>query len=140
MAKRFETGDLAAWIEVRFDPASGPGGQNVNKVSTRAALLFDFRRCTLLADAERKRVAARYAARLTRDGRLRVVSQRERSQVANRVAAEGRLLELLVEALRVPRKRRATQPTRGAQRRRLEAKKRRGRTKQQRATPWNSCE
>lgn len=138
MSRRFEISDLAAWIEARFDPASGPGGQNVNKVSTRATLLFDFRRCPRLSVAERERVAQRCATRLARDGRLRVVSQRERSQAANRALAEARLLELLVQAVHVPKQRHSTLPTLGSQRRRLEAKKRRGQAKQRRATAWPS--
>jgi ribosome-associated protein len=133
MSRRFETTDLAAWIEARFDPASGPGGQNVNKVSTRATLLFDFRACPLLTTAERERVAQRCATRLARDGRLRVVSQQDRSQAANRALAEARLLELLESAVHVPKARHATRPTLGSRRRRLEAKKRRGEVKQRRA-------
>jgi ribosome-associated protein len=138
--RRFEIADLAAWIEVRFGPASGPGGQNVNKVSTRAMVIFDFRRCALLNDAERERIAQRYAARLTRDGCLRVMAQRARTQAANRAQAEGRLLELLAEGLYVPPQRRPTRPTRGARRRRIDAKKRRGTAKQQRRAPVSGDE
>ena len=133
MSRQLALGELAAWIEARFDPASGPGGQNVNKVSTRATLLFDFRACPLLTAAQRERVAQQYATRLARDGRLRVVAQQDRSQSANRALAEARLLALLAEATHVPKARRATQPTWGSQRRRLEAKKRRGELKRKRA-------
>jgi ribosome-associated protein len=133
--RRFEIADLAAWIEVRFGPASGPGGQNVNKVSTRAALVFDFRHCALLNAAERERLAQRYATRLTRDGCLRVMAQRSRTQTANRAQAEERLLELLADGLYVPTQRRPTRPTSGARRRRIDAKKRRGTAKQQRRAP-----
>ena len=98
-------------------------------------LLFDFSHCALLTDTERGRIARRLAARLTRDGRLRVKAQRGRTQAANRAQAEGRLLELLAEALYVPKPRRPTRPTGAAHRRRLEAKKRRGDVKQQRRTP-----
>ncbi len=124
--RRFEIAELAAWIEVRFGPASGPGGQNVNKVNTRAVLAFDFNACALLSDDERARIARRCATRLTRDGRLRVASQRERTQVANRALAQARLLELLAEALHVPKARRRTRPTVASRRRRVDAKKRRG--------------
>ncbi len=132
-SRTFDFGELAPWCEVRFDPARGPGGQHVNKVSTRATVIFDWRACPLLSDAQRERVAARCASRLTRDGRLRVVSQRARTQTANRALAEARLLELLAAALHVPRQRRATRPTAGSQRRRLEGKRLRGETKRQRA-------
>ncbi|MEW6251844.1 MAG: aminoacyl-tRNA hydrolase, partial [Planctomycetota bacterium] len=67
--RRFEAAGLAPWIEVRFDPARGPGGQNVNKVSTRATLLFDFRQVAGLSNEERDRIAVRLSARLSRDGR-----------------------------------------------------------------------
>lgn len=127
--RSFDFADLAPWCEVRFDPARGPGGQNVNKLSTRATVLLDFGNCTLLSDADRERIITRCASRLTRDGRLRVVSQRERTQAANRALAEARLLELLAAALYVPRTRRPTRPTASSQRRRLQAKRLRGRTK-----------
>jgi ribosome-associated protein len=132
---RFTIDDLAPWIEARFDPARGPGGQNVNKVSTRATLIFDFRTCARLSPAERERIADRCATRLTRDGRLRVVSQQHRTQAANRQLAETRLLTLLAAALHVPKARRPTQPTSLSRRRRLELKRRRGQLKCVRRSP-----
>ena len=124
--------ELLPWIEVRFDRASGPGGQNVNKVATRAALLFDFRGCPLLGESAPGRIAECYATRLTQDGRLRVVAQRERTQGANRAIAERRLLELLESALHTPTPRRPTRPTRSSQRYRVADKRRRGDIKRQR--------
>lgn len=129
--------ELREWIDVRFDRAGGPGGQHVNKTSTRVTVLFDFHACPLLSDSERTRLRRRCANRLTRDGRLRVVAGDERSQAANRAAAEHRLLRILSQALHVPRKRRATQPTAASRRRRLEAKKRRGQLKRSRQTRPN---
>ena len=130
--RQIDIADLRRWIEARFDAASGPGGQNVNKVSTRATLLFDFQDCPLFSDAERDRIARRCASRLAADGRLRVVAQQQRTQVGNRALAESRLVELLVEALRRPKTRRPTRPTAGSKRRRLAEKKRRGEIKKNR--------
>ncbi len=134
-ARRFELADLAPWVELRFDPARGPGGQNVNKLSTRATLLFDFTSCPTLTPRERLLIGQRCHTRLARDGRLRIVAQRERTQARNVAAAEGRLLELLQQATHVAPPRRATRPTVGAQRRRLQAKRTRGLTKQRRRPP-----
>lgn len=124
--------ELKEWIDVRFDRASGPGGQHVNKTSTRVSVLFDFQNCPLLSDLERTRLTRRCENRLTRDGRLRVVAGTERSQSANRAAAEHRLLRILSQALHVPPKRRATRPSAASRRRRLNAKKRRGEIKRSR--------
>lgn len=128
----FTLGELEPWIEARFDPASGPGGQHVNKASTRATLLFDFQACPRLSPAQRARIAQHCATRLSADGRLRVVAQQSRTQSDNRRLAGERLLELLAAALHVPRPRRPTTPTAGARRRRLEAKHQRARTKERR--------
>lgn len=132
MTSSFTIADLSPWIEVRYDAASGPGGQHVNKVATRATLLFDFTACDRLSPVQRERIRQRYATRLARDGRLRVVAQRHRSQAGNRAAAEARLLELLAVALHVPKTRRPTRPTAGARGRRLAEKRRRSETKSRR--------
>lgn len=123
---------LRAWMTVTFERSGGPGGQNVNKLSTRATLLFDFERCALLDDAQRARIRARLGRRLSADGRLRVVSQASRRQEANRGSAERRLIELLGQALHVPRPRRATRPTAGSRRRRARDKQHRSALKQSR--------
>lgn len=136
--RSLQNADLTPWLEVRFDPARGPGGQHVNKVSTRATLCFDFRACPLLSEAQRARIAQSCAARLTRDGRLRVVAQQQRTQSANRALAETRLRELLAQALHVPAQRLPTRPSRSAQQRRVSAKKRRGETKRQRRLPGHA--
>lgn len=130
--RRLNIGELTPWLEWRFDPAGGPGGQHVNKVSTRATLLFDFQNCPLFTAEQRDRIARRCASRRTRDGRLRVVAQQWRSQSANRAVAEERLVALLADALRVRPPRRPTRPTAGSQRKRLQAKKRRGDVKRDR--------
>ena len=139
-AHRLEISDLAAWIELRFDPARGPGGQHVNKVSTRATLLLDFQHCQLFSPVERGRIDERLASRLARDGRLRIVAQRGRSQAQNSAVAGERLLELLDRALHVPTPRRPSRPSAGAQRRRVQTKLRRGKIKQGRRRPTASEE
>ncbi len=120
---------------MRFSRSPGPGGQNVNKVSTQVTLLFDVEACAVLTDAQKTLVRAQLATRMARDGRIRVVSRRERTQVRNRSAAEARLLELLTGALTVRRARRPTRPTAGSKRRRLEAKRQRSDVKRQRRSP-----
>lgn len=129
-ADRLKTADLQPWVELRFARSGGPGGQNVNKVSTRVTLLLDFQSCPLLTPAQKRRISQRFSSRISRDGRLRVVSQKARTQAANRVLAGQRLLELLGQALRAPKPRRPTQPTPAARQRRLDQKRRRGELKQ----------
>lgn len=131
---RFDIERLSPWIEVRFSRSPGPGGQNVNKVNTRATLLFDFASCAKLTDAEKTRIRRRLRTRLSRDGRLRVVSHRERTQRRNRAAAETRLIELLTEMTRRRKVRRATRPTAASRQRRLDAKRRQGELKRRRWT------
>ena len=112
-------------LEVSFVRASGPGGQNVNKLSTAAQLRLDTRRISLPADA-RARLAKLAGQRLTKDGVIVIHAQRFRTQERNRTDAVDRLVELLREAMTPPVPRRPTKPTFGSKQRRLEGKKRRG--------------
>jgi ribosome-associated protein len=124
--------DLSPWTEQRFARSSGPGGQHVNKLSTRVELLFDYLICPLVPHHLKDLVTSRLANRLSRDGRLRVVVQEDRSQSANREKAESRLRELLARATHLQAPRTATRPTAGSKRRRLKAKRERGEVKRQR--------
>jgi ribosome-associated protein len=133
--RHFAADELAPWIEVRYDRTQGPGGQNVNKVSTRATLLFDFEACDLLSETQKDRLRRVLATRRARDGRLRIVAQAARTQARNRSAAVERLIELLAAALYVPRSRKPTRPTAGSRERRLEGKRRRGQMKNLRQRP-----
>jgi ribosome-associated protein len=119
----------AAELVERFSRSPGPGGQSVNTSDTRVQLEYDVRASAALTSGQRRRALRSLAGRLT-DGRIVVVAAEHRSQHRNRVAARERLAGLLREALAPPPPpRRATRPTRGAERRRLEAKKQRGQVK-----------
>ena len=113
----------------RFSRSPGPGGQSVNTTDSRVELVFDVTASTALTDAQRRRALAQLADRLV-DGTVVVTASEHRSQHRNRVAARDRLAELLRTALAPPPPpRRPTRPTKGSQRRRLEAKRQRGETK-----------
>jgi ribosome-associated protein len=113
--------------------SGGPGGQNVNKVNTRITLFFDVAECEVLSDIQKKRVLARLSTRADKNGIIRVVSQKFRTQKANRRAAVERLQELLKGALKTKPVRKKTKVPERARLRRLEEKKRRSMLKKQRA-------
>ncbi len=113
--------------------SAGPGGQNVNKVNTRITLLFDVANCESFSDVQKRRILSRLATRADKNGLVRVVSQRFRTQKANRRAAVERLQQLLAEALKTRPVRKKTRVPYAVKQRRLEEKRRRSLLKRQRA-------
>jgi ribosome-associated protein len=116
-------------LELRFSRSSGPGGQHANTAETRVEAILDVEASSALTDMQKRRVVAKAGPT------LRAVAQDERSQLRNRELAVERLAEQLREALKVPRRRVATKPTKASRERRLESKKRRATTKQLRRRP-----
>jgi len=115
--------------------SGGPGGQHVNKVSTRVTLRFDVAGSPSLSAGQRERILRRLATRIGKDGVLRVVCGRRRSQAANRREATERFAELLRRALQPEKRRVATGVPAGERRRRVDDKRRRGRVKRKRSRP-----
>ncbi|MBW2600888.1 MAG: aminoacyl-tRNA hydrolase [Deltaproteobacteria bacterium] len=113
--------------------SSGPGGQNVNKVNTRVTLWFDVANSPSLSAWEKKRIRARLSMRVNKKGVLRVVSQKHRTQAANRETAMERFVELLRDALKKDKARRRMKVPKVVDVRRLKNKKRRGLIKRQRS-------
>lgn len=125
-------GSDLAWTATR---ASGPGGQNVNKVASRVELRFDLPGTQALDAATKDRLRALAKGHLDADGLVLVRSERTRDRLQNLRDARDKLRELIVRALKIPKRRRPTKPTRGSQRRRLDEKRVHGGKKRTRRAP-----
>ena len=122
-------------LDVRVSRSSGAGGQHVNKTSSRVEIFWNIPASRALTDEQRARLLDKLSSRLTTEGSIRVVASDMRSQSRNRDLAEDRLAELVRRSLLVPRKRKATKPTRAAKEARLETKKRHSNKKRERRDP-----
>jgi ribosome-associated protein len=121
-----------AELDVKVSRSSGAGGQHVNKTSSRVEIFWNVAGSRALTEEQRARLTAKLASRLTTEGSIRVVASDMRSQSRNRELAEERLADLVRRALVIPKKRRATKPTRAAKEARLDSKKRHSTKKRER--------
>ena len=122
-------------IDFQVSKSGGPGGQKVNKTSSRITLVFDLAHSPSIPPEDRAWLLGKLGTRLSTEGVLRIDVSSERSQGANRRLSIERFEELLKKALVRPKKRRPTKPSRGSKERRLDAKKRRSQTKRDRRRP-----
>ncbi|MCP4172804.1 MAG: aminoacyl-tRNA hydrolase [Fuerstiella sp.] len=122
-------------FEFSFARSGGPGGQNVNKVSSKAVLRWDVTRSQALPPGVRQRFLAKYQNRVTRDGMLVLHSQRYRDQGRNVADCRERLREMILQVAKPPVQRRPTRPTRGSQQRRIQNKKQNSDKKRMRRRP-----
>jgi ribosome-associated protein len=119
-------------LDFQFVRSSGPGGQNVNKVSTKAVLRWNPTSSPALPEPVRARFLAKYVSRLLADGSIQIARDESRSQLRNRTACLDELAAMIRAVLVAPKRRKATRPTRGSTERRLAEKKRRSDTKRAR--------
>ena len=122
-------------LNYRTSRSSGPGGQNVNKVSSRVELMFDINNSSALSEIEKTRIFEKLANRINSEGVLLLSSEETRSQLKNKQLVISRFVELLEEALKPEKKRRKTKPTAASRKKRLEAKKKLSNKKDLRKPP-----
>ena len=120
-------------LDVRVSRSSGAGGQHVNKTSSRVEIFWNIDKSRAVTEEQRSRLREKLTSRITGDGSVRVVASDTRSQTRNRELAEQRLADLVARALIVPRKRKATRPSKAAKEARLDAKRRQSSKKRERS-------
>ena len=124
--------DLSAEFQFLTSRSSGPGGQNVNKVNSKVELRFDIQNSSLLTDDQKNILLVKLATKITSEGILSVVSQRDRSQLSNKEDAIEKLYLLIAKALKPVKPRKNTRPTKGSVERRLTTKRIKAEIKQNR--------
>jgi ribosome-associated protein len=128
MAQRIDVPDDS--LIFKYSRSSGPGGQNVNKVSTKVTLFFDLAGCSTFSDVQKHQILKGLKGRIDKDGVIKVISQKHRTQNANRVAAVEKLKQLLAESLKEKPIRRKTAVPQWAKQKRLQTKRKRSVKKQ----------
>lgn len=123
-------------LEMSYARSSGPGGQNVNKVNSKAILNWNVRTSTALPTDVHLRFLATYKARITNEGSIVIMSDRFRDKHQNTADCRDKLTAMVLKVATPPKKRRPTKPTKGSKERRIEGKKLRTATKQARRTDW----
>lgn len=134
--KKIDTDSLLPFVHFQTSRSGGAGGQHVNKVETKVTLLFDIDSATVFSEVEKARLRKRLSNRLQADGLVQIISQETRSQRRNKELALGRLVELLVSALRPEKPRKATKPSKAAVQKRLDAKRQQALRKINRRKDW----
>ncbi|HWL00604.1 MAG TPA: alternative ribosome rescue aminoacyl-tRNA hydrolase ArfB [Parapedobacter sp.] len=137
MIKRIDPDLLLPFVQFQTSRSGGAGGQHVNKVETKVTLLFDIAAATLFSEAEKARLRKQLSNRLQSEGLLQISSQETRSQLRNKEVALQKLAELLSDALKTEKPRKATKPSKAAVQKRLDAKRQQSLRKINRKKDWS---
>lgn len=127
--------NISPYVQYKTSRSGGSGGQNVNKVASKVELLFDFKKCDLFSKEEKNLINERLSSKIQSDGLLQVVSQESRSQLENKDIALQKLITLLINALKVNKKRKKTTPSKKAIQKRLDSKRKQALKKINRKAP-----